>query len=598
MKNIHRARIWLFLALTLLLISTIPITAQTIDCDAPLEIWQIQGAGEESNCQGERVTTEGNIVTAVGKAGFFIQTPADRSDGNPLTSDGIYVAANTPPVRWGIQAGDIVDVSGRVDELYGFTQLLVTGRRRVTVVSSGNPIPIPLDLTSVDLTPGTPHPLERYEGMLVEVDDVFITATTNYFDEFGISLTGERVFREIGIESDTMPEFAGLGLPEFDLNPELIEVDPPEMGLPVEQITTGSRASVVGGLAYAYRDYQLWPVDVTIDQAGFEARSVRGRELGEFTIATQNVLNLFDTVDDPNRSDARSESWTPPDEEAYQRHLNKLSAQIRFNLGAPDILALQEMENSRTLADLILRLHADDPTLRYTGCLLEGNEGRGIDVAYLVRVDHINLLDCYRLPGSLEAKFEVGGPWFTRPPLVLEAEYIKEGGESFPLTLINLHLKSLIDVEADRNQNRRLLQATMVAEYVQQRQNSDPDINLVVLGDFNGFEFSDGLTDVVGIIAGTHDPAEARMAPETDLVEPNLVNQVLRVPADDRYSYIYNSTAQVLDHILTSPALDAFVVDAQFSRGNADGLPEWYDADNGTLRSSDHDGFVIYVRPG
>ncbi|MBZ0294335.1 MAG: endonuclease/exonuclease/phosphatase family protein [Anaerolineae bacterium] len=468
---------------------------------------------------------------------------------------------------------------------------------RVTVRSSDSELPEAIDLTTVDLTPGDVHPLERYEGMRVTVEDVLVTAPTNQFDEFGISLTGTRAFREPGIEPDVMPDFAGMGLPEWDLNPELVEVDAAETGMAVEQISSLSRATVTGALAYSYNDYQIWPEIMQVTPYDFIWRPVRSRQPGEFTIGTNNVENLFDTVDDPNRDDSLTEDYTPANEEQYALRLAKTSAYIREVMGAPDILALQEAENSRVLTDLALQLHADDSSLRYAGCLLEGNEGRGIDVAYLVRVDQVNIIDCYRIPGALEAVNDSNAPLVTRPPLVLEAEYIQDG-QAFPITLINVHIKSLSGIEETHNQARRLFQAELIANYVQQRQTENPDIHLAILGDFNAFQFTDGLVDVVGIISGNEDPAGARMQPEGDLVEPNLVNQVLQVPEEDRYSYIYNGSAQVLDHVLTSSGLEAFVSAVQFGRGNADTPRLWFLRDQDLIHSSDHDGLVIFIQPG
>lgn len=575
-----------------------------VDCTATLEIWQIQGAGARANCLGQRVTTAENIVTGVGPGGFFIQTPPERSDGDDATSDGIYVVTSLPPVAWEIAVGDLVTIEdARVNELFDMSTLEVLSSRRITVISSDNPLPDPVDLTQVNLdwtpSPDAVHPLERYEGMRVIAEDVLVTATTNRFDEFAISLTGERIFREMGLEWDQMPQFAGLDLPLWDLAPALVEVDPPEMGLPAMQIAAGSRVTVVGNLAYAFRDYQIWPseIEVLLDYE-LEPVPVPAAAEDEFTIGTFNVEDLFDTTDDPNREDGPQANWTPASEADYQTRLAKLSAYIREVLRAPDILAVQEVENHRSLANLAYRIHADDPSIQYTLCLLEGNDPRGIDVAYMVRVDRINLLDCYRMPGSLEAVQPGSGAiLFDRPPLVLEAEYVRDG-QGFPLTLINLHIRSMNGLETQAVQTKRLLQATVVGNYVQSRLNADPDAHLVVLGDLNAFQFSDGLVDVVGIIAGTHDPAEALLSPPESLVQPALVNQVERVPAQERYSYVFNGAAQVLDHILTSPALDVYVTGAAYGRGNADGLLIWdLDPDVGALRASDHDGMVITIAP-
>lgn len=587
----------LFLAL-LLVIMAFPVTAQddNLDCDSVLEIWQIQGAGDDANCMRTRIRTEENIVTSIGPNGFFIQTPIARSDNDLYTSDGIYVTTRQPAYTWGLQVGDLITIDGgRVNDAYGTTVLDVANPSQVEILSSGNELPEALDLSTVDVTDygSAAHPMERYEGMLVKLDNAVVAAPTNHFDEFGVTINNTRSYREAGIEPDATPQFAGLGLPEWDLNPELLEVAPVEMGFDVIQLTPGAVVNIVGNIAYNYNDYQIFPslVDI-LEESPFAVRPVREREEGEFTIATQNMENFFDIVDDPNRDDGRFEDYVPLDEEEYAIRLGKLTEQVRFALGAPDILAVQEIENARVLTDLILSLNAADPTLRYTSCFLEGNEGRGIDVAYLIRVDRINMLDCYRMEDTKTAVLRGSDVLFSRPPLVLEAEIILEDGGSFPLTLVNLHIKSLSGIDTEPTQVRRLMQAIRVAEYVQTR----IDDNLIVLGDMNGFQFTDGIVDVVGVIQG--EGGEAYRMPESDPLEPNLISQLDRVPQDERYSYVYNSSYQVLDHALATPVMDGFITDAMFSRGNADALSPWHlDPTVGAARSSDHDGFVIYFRP-
>lgn len=593
---------------------TVPnLLLDNVDCDSVLEIWQIQNVVDFPNCLNDRVRTENNIVTGLTPSGFFMQTPPQRADTGAmngkenahLTSEGIYVYTGLPPAGWGIQVGDMVNVEGRVREFFNLTRLEVTGSRRVEVVSSGHELPEPIDLHTVDLAYATAmtmlvptiHPMERYEGMRVMMRDAVVVAPTNQFDEFGVSVTGERVFREAGIERDLMPQFADLYLPQFDLNPELLEVDPPETGMPAQQVTVGSVVYVVGNLSYSYQDYQIWPSELDVELADDVLRPVRERQAGEFTIATQNVENFFDLTPDPNRDDSSTEDYVPDTQEAYAVRLRKMSAQIRENLGAPDIVALQEMENARALTDLAIQIYSDDPTLVYYPCIQEGNDGRGIDNAYLVRVATVSVDRCYTLPGTLTEPGVFGGTLYGRPPLVLEAHLLVGNGEAMPITLINLHIKSLSGIETNDTQQRRLAQAVGIASFVQNLLDADPQANIVVLGDLNAFQFSDGLVDVVNIIAGTHNPDEALVAPEGDTLEPNLINQVMRVPEDDRYSYIFNSTLQVLDHILTSPALDAYVTDVQFSRGNADALRTWFDVDNTALRTSDHDGLVMYIQP-
>ena len=66
--------------------------------------------------------------------------------------------------------------------------------------------------------------------MLVELRERPVVAPTNYFDEFGITTSGAPSYREPGIEGDDRPDLLGQGLPEWDLNAELLEVDPAELG--------------------------------------------------------------------------------------------------------------------------------------------------------------------------------------------------------------------------------------------------------------------------------------------------------------------------------------------------------------------------------
>lgn len=582
----------LLLMMLLWCLSIVPIAAQnTPDCKTSLEIWQIQGRGDEAHCLNQTIITTENIVTSVGVTGLFIQSPPEQSDNDPETSDGIFVFTNFPPMAWEIAPGDIVIVEGRVKEFYNLSQI-ESGRRLITKVAAGADVPDPVDLLAL-----MSAQLENYEGMRVQVTDAEVFSPTNQFNEFAISLTGKRGFREAGIETDMTPEFAGLGLPEWDLNREIIEIDPPEMGLPVEQVTVGSRVTAVGNLSYAYQDYQLWATELSITPAEFEGRPVRPAAEGEFTIATQNVENLYDTIDDPNVADNTFEDYVPDDEAAYQLKLRKLAAQIRIVLNALDIVAVQEVENLHALSDLAAQIQADDPAIAYDVCLLQGNDGRGINNGYLIRVDRVRVLDCIQMPGSIEARASSGGALHDRPPLVLEAELLLEDDAVFPVTLINLHNKSLSGSDTTPVQIQRMEQAADTARYIQSRINENPDIHLIVLGDLNAFQFSDGLVDMVGIISGTHDPTAALHAPAEDLLEPNLINQVLRVPEANRYSYIFNHNSQVLDHILTTPGLDALVTDIQISRGNADALLFWAEEDNGAFRSSDHDGIVLYLQP-
>ena len=182
-----------------------------------------------------------------------------------------------------------------------------------------------------------------------------------------------------------------------------------------------------------------------------------------------------------------------------------------------------------------------------------------------------------------------------RPPLLLK-------GWTFfiPMNVMVVHNRSLNGINTERVQVKRLAQAQSIAQKVQDIQssgNSHGAANLVVVGDFNAFEFTDGYVDAVGHIRGDVDPTESVLS-GPDLVEPDLLNQLMSLPEEERYSFIFRGNAQTLDHALTNSSLDWRVRGLQYARGNADAAVDLINDDTTVLRSSDHDGFVLYVYKG
>lgn len=553
------------------------------------EIWQIQGNGLASPFAGQVVATNDNIVTAVGPQGFFIQTPEARADADPETSNGIYVYTGSAPT---VAVGDQVDVVGTVQEFYDFTEL--AGGPVVTVDSSGNPLPAAVEFNAALPSPAQPQPAtayERYEGMRVTIPAGLVCGPSQYFGsdptaEAFIVASGSRPFREPGIR------YPGLvGLPVWDGNPEIFELDSDKFAEAYDPIVAGTTFAAEGVLGYEYGGYELWATSLSDVVQPPLPVPVRPRTAGEFTVGSLNTYRLFDDVDDPGSADDGSVESTA----AYTRHLRKLSQYIREVLDAPDVLGVQEVEHIGALQDLAAQIHADDPSLTYTAFLEEGNDVGGIDVGFLVRntmaVDAVTQL-------QKDAPFVFGGGLLhDRPPLLFEGRYIGNGAP-FPVKVLVIHNRSLngIDdpLDGDRVRHKRLEQAQAVATIVQNLQTADPNVRLVVVGDFNAYEVTDGYVDVTGQIKGEVVPADNLLS-GPDLVEPNLVDEVLHLPASARYSYVHNGTAQVLDHALWSQGLTAFQRGMAYGRGNAD-APEVRFYDDATpLRCSDHDGLVLYV---
>lgn len=546
-------------------------------------IWEIQGSGLSSTHAGTTRKTTG-VVTAVfpSGSGFFIQA-ADGGDGNPETSDGLFVFTGAAP---GVAVGDEVEVTGGVVEFFQMTELNAT---QIAVKNSGLALPAPVTFDAATPSPNQLQPateMERFEGMLVQVIDGTVSSPTNQFGEASVVATDRRAFREPGIAFPGLP-----GLPVWDGNPEIFEIDTDLYeAAPHLQIPAGATVSAQGPLAFSFGDYQIWPTALEVI-GSLEAIPVRDRRPGEFTVGSQNFLRLFDLVDDPDTSD---ETPTPAQ---YDLRLNKLSMYVRNSLGAPDVLAVQEVENLIALQDVADRINRDDPSLVYSAHLIEGNDIGGIDVGFLVkdavRTDSLEQLGkdtIFTFPGANDA------PLNDRPPLVLRGAYVG-GGAEFPITVVNVHQRSLSGIDGTdgaRVRAKRHAQALQLSQLIDSLQDGDPGIHLVAIGDFNAFEFTDGYVDVMGQVTGRPDPAGA-LLPASDEISQDLTNQTFNMPADQRYSFVFDGTAQSLDHVITSQALDVHITGAQHSRGNADA--PFALADDGTtaLRSSDHDGTVLFL---
>ncbi|MFC2134966.1 T9SS type A sorting domain-containing protein, partial [Bacteroidota bacterium] len=553
-------------------------TNQTFSEEPPpliVEIFDIQGSGLVSPYENQTVVTENNVVTALRPDGFFIQTPTARTDANSNTSDGIFVFLDAAP---SVAVGDLVNVTGKVTEYFGFTELT---NPVVNVIGTGA---VPSSVVFDETTPSPDQPqsdieFEQFESMLVSIPNGTVTGPNQGFGsdpiaEVYIVAKSSRTFREIGAE------YPGLGasIPVWDGNPEVFELDPDKMGLPNQIIPAGSSFNAEGVIGFEFGGYELWPTSLSFDAAALPL-PVRDLMPGEATVGSLNFLRLFDTSSN------------------YTDRLNKFSLYIRNVMNSPDILAVQEVGDINVLQDLADKINADDSSILYSAFLEEGNDIGGIDVGFLVQENKVQLDAVTQLgkdetfvdprAGSVDILHD-------RPPLLLEGSFIVNGLPFFPIKVMCVHMRSLNGIEGIYAQTKRFEQSQSVASKVQDLQDADPDVKIVVTGDFNAFEFTDGYVDVIGQITGNFDPTQNLLSGD-DLVNPDLTNQVLSLPQDERYSYTFRGNAQVLDHALTSSGLNQAVTGFAYARANADAAEDLINNASTPLASSDHDGLVLYM---
>lgn len=613
----------------------------TILNDDPLEIFQIQGDGVTSPVVGSAVMTMDNVVTALAPNGFFMQTPAARDDNNLATSNGIFVFTGGAP---SVAVGDRVNVEGNVQEFFDFTQI---SGNPIVVVTGTLPLPPP-----VILDPSFPSPLlttpscfnhpdpevanfECIEGMRVSLLEGIANGPSQYFTsdplaEPVIVAGNTRAFREPGILT---PGYAGIAssIPIFDGNPEIFELDPDKLLLPNQAMTGGTRFAAEGVIGYDFGDFELWPTSLTILEAAPMPRPVDVPDPGNLTIGSINMLRIFDPDTGNNTvvtclNSVPYTALTHPSD--YPRRLAKLSSYIRHSLRTPDVVAVQEVENLGVLQDLADKIELDDPSVIYTAHLAGGNDVGGINNGYLVRSGRIN-------PGFVVTQLGKNDlNTFDDPPSCLHDRppYLLEGVFSVgnrPFAVLNNHTRSFNGVTdcrtaGERVCNKRKLQAESIAGYVQTFQTANPTIPLVLIGDYNAYQFTDGHVDTMGIIRGDAkldgDPnPDSQLAPTADIVEPNLVDKLGTLAQNERYSYIFDNHLQVIDHAVVSAAADAVFVGLSYARGNVDEplgfrrfpgsnrepilgddlLSSSFERSNdwSPLNISDHDGLVIRLFP-
>jgi len=624
--------------------------------DTPLTpIHDIQGNGAASPLLGQVVVTRG-VVTVRVNNGFYFQAPDAEVDADPNTSEGMFAfTSSAPPAAAAV--GNLVQVSGTVAEFVPPTDLNQQPLTQLTspttvLLASGQPLPTPVTLTTTLPDPaGGIEQLERLENMRVTAPSFTITgATGGSINEpnatattngrfYGVVTGTPRPFREPGLEpEDAVGQSATI--PRWDGNPERINFESLRARNAAGTLRTAidvdagqTVSGLTGVIDYAFRNWRFTIDFDAVPVVGGSAApvAVSAATPAEYTVASYNLQRFFDDTNDP----ALSEPVLTP--AAFANRLAKASRGIREFLRTPDILGIVEIEDLATLQTLATRINTDavaagDPDPQYQAFLSNGTDPGGIDVGFLVKsapvsagtprvaVNSVTQFGLTTLLKCPDGSDNVTGERLNdRPPLLLDAVVAAPNGATAPVVVIVNHSRSLGNAtstaappvgpcpvvnfasEGDRVRRKRQQQAEFLADLVQSRQVADPNENLVVVGDFNAFEFNDGLGDSIGVVSGTPAPDNETLVPGdgVDLVNPDLGNLIAGVAAPQRYSYVFDGDAQNLDHALANAtiAAGAAPVRLEHARINADFAEDNRGDTTVPLRLSDHDPAVAYFRP-
>lgn len=596
------------------ILNEIPVTA---------EIWQITGRDAVSPLLGKRVSTTGNVVTAVGPAGFTIQTPDNRADADPLTSNGIYVFTGAAPT---VKAGDLVNVEATVDNYFNLPEL-----KNATITTTLRGARLPTAVVFDDKVPSHdpghlscgPTNFQCFVGMRVAIDNGMITTgnlrfSNEPFAEVYITTDGKRSLRQPGVRF-TVPVPEGVNLPNWSGNPQVLKMNTADFGAVAADtpFNAGTTFRAEGVISYAFGAYTFIPTKITVKKAAELPRPVNTRPFYAVRVGALNTERFCDT--EFNTTFTCSGGSTEPTADQVALKTRRLSAYIGGVLRLPDILSVEEVKSLTVLQGLAKQL-GDDYPVQYEAFLQPGHDPSGINVGFLVRTDRVRVVNVRQLDADA-TWVDQGSTSFLHdhPPLLLTADVPSIVGR-MRVNVIAVHPKARQNVDktgsaAERDRQKRFLQAVSLAHQVQALQTDRKNLltPLLVVGDFNAYQFSDGFADVVGLVSGKYDDNQNLLKLGKNIVKPALWNAVDSVPENDRYSFLFTEnfgnvqgqsprsvpTHQVLDHALLNTVARGLFIDMRYGRGNLDAPVQTLDdaaTDTGVKKamgSSDHDGFVV-----
>lgn len=432
---------------------------------APVTVGEVQGpvangvdgSTHASPLAGQTVEVRGLITqktlarTSSGGTdnGFFLQSTNATADGDPTSSDGVFVYQGRFTDLIGgylPQVGDEIVISARVTEFFNLTEL--TGARLVELARSGVDVEAetqPVEADPPDDAGAAERYWERIEGMQASVPAGALSVDGR--DVFPSSADGElwiargdsaiarrrnpfarRVFRDPHPLDNRPPLFDdgnGYRILLASLGVKAAAGDNTTLIAPGRTFQR-IRNELRGGIYYAFGKYSV--------QTAIQPELGRGRRPDtnapprparagrEFAIANYNVENLYDFRDDPGDGCDFSGNtgcpgvsppfdYVPASQAVYRERLAEQATQIVEDLHSPEILLIQEAEDQDvcrrrgealaclgagdsdgrpdTLQELALAISARGGPRYAASSDRDGADDRGIVSGFLHRTDRV-----------------------------------------------------------------------------------------------------------------------------------------------------------------------------------------------------------------
>ncbi|KWI50662.1 endonuclease [Burkholderia pseudomultivorans] len=595
-----RSTIRLFAPLLLLPTLAAPALAVTAAPVSPncggsaTPIADIQGPGAPSPLAGQNVSIEAVVTADFGGAdgfgGFFVQQADPQRRNQPGVSEGLFVYS--PKAR--AKAGDLVHVTGKVEEKYGQTQLTLSGA--IAVCANGQTV-TPATLT---LPVDSPNAFAAYEGMLVRLPQ-----TLNVTDNYELGRYGSVMLSNGRLRTPTSVVPPAQAQTQIDANarnrlilddgsnkqnPATVPYPAPELSASNTLRAGYTVRDVEGVLEVRYGAWRVQPVPgaaaPTFDARANPRTKAPARDPhANLRVASFNVLNYFNGnglgggFDDPNNRGAKN----------YQEFVRQ-DAKIVSALKAldADVIGLMEIQNNgygelSAVRQLAAKLgdswRVVDPGTSRLG-------GDAIAVAMIYDSRKVE-------PVGRAATLAIDDK--NRQPL---AQSFRRLGGKQALTIAVNHLKSkncpdATNDDLDQGDGQgcwnptRTRAAAKLADWLAGTPTGVAGQGVLLIGDFNSYTYED---------------------PIRLLESRGYRNLVSRWIGDKAYSYVYNGEAGYLDHALASLPLASHVKAVHEWHINADepvalqytlayktaAQQQTYYAPD-AYRSSDHDPVLIDI---
>jgi uncharacterized repeat protein (TIGR01451 family) len=584
------------------------ITTTVNGITAPTKINQIQGNGATSPLINTVQTIEGIVVgdfqtpTATGGlGGFFLQEETADEDGNPLTSEGIFVFADNSFVD--VSEGQKVRVTGVVSETFGQTQITPTNAATIQIQTGGSLAQITPATVNLPFVSNTF--VEQFEGMRVKLPQTLTVSDTFNLVRFGeLTLSNGRLFQPTNIVSHGAA--ANSQQAANELNKIIIDdgrngayQTPFAYGFnAANPIRTGQNTTNIEGvLSYDFNNYRIHPT-ITPNFIGNTRTTTPENVGGNIKVASFNLLNYFNGSTFPTSRGATTSA-------EFTRQRNKtIDAILKMN---SDIIGVMELENdgygtNSAIQDLINGLNSSP------------NKPAGVNYAFInpglsqLGGDEITVGLIYNFakvsPVGNAAILSFGAfnqdaNSLHRPALAQTFQDITSGGKF--TTVVN-HFKSKGSAPASGDPNAdqgdgqgawnlaRTQAANQLTAWLATDPTNSGDSDFLIIGDLNSY---------------------AKEDPITVIKNRGYTNLIEQFVGTNSYSFVFQGQAGYLDHALSSSSLTSQVTGATEWHINADESPlidyneesfpnsgpakpaDFYNAD--AYRSSDHDPIVLGI---